>query len=686
MGLCLNQHDSTFFTMNFGSASRPSNKTTPFDSQDASMTRIPRHHLPPPPSTNHHHQQQFHSPPSSHFAPAVPSRYADVSSASSSTLPAHYGNEIQYTGGRPPNSNVRHPTSVQGQSPRSRSSRGRQMTAGDGSIASSNGVGGGKKRGTGAWTEAEDAKLFDLVRTFGTKNWVSVERAMEGRDKKQCRERWCNHVNPHINDAPFSEAESIFIIDCYVRHGRQWARMSRCAELHNRPDNAIKNHFNTNLRDHYAEICRQFNIPRRQPNDLLEIDEATYARVKGRITAPPASSMRGSKASRFVSSGSGRHDASGHPIGDPGHLGGGGGGGYSPGKVVHHIGAPSSAARPMDAYPYGDDRRIAHPSSYDPRHAPPSFLAPRHPAIESAARPGWHSYSPQHPAYDDRSATSPVHRFARPGQMTEVMQARSSHASLSPISSAAGYTDRDVAGSGGGSSSVDMGYAPERFYPSRQDSAAPLPPLSRTLSSARPDTYDRPRYSPSSTASSITANPPRALQLPPIGLSQISQAGSMPSTPLDDVTSPNRARSHSEIDAEHKSMLWSSMGSLHQGRRAGPPSLHPSGGAGGPDRTSSFSSIGPGKGPRYMPYARPGASEDDFGYLSRRKNSSGSSSSAEREAAAGIGPRIKPAGLPEPMSEDRSDYRRQIAASHPQDVGSSYYSFKTSPPSYQHTH
>lgn len=157
-----------------------------------------------------------------------------------------------------------------------------------------------RKKGTGAWTEEEDARLHDLVSTFGPKNWVRVEQGMEGRDKKQCRERWCNHVNPFINDSPFSDEESIFIIDFYIRFGRQWARMSRCAELKNRPDNSIKNHFNTNLRDHYSEICRMHGIPRRLQNDLTPIDARIYERVKGKINAPQLPNVRNSKASRFV--------------------------------------------------------------------------------------------------------------------------------------------------------------------------------------------------------------------------------------------------------------------------------------------------------------------------------------------------------------------------------------------------
>ncbi|PWN32631.1 uncharacterized protein FA14DRAFT_157338 [Meira miltonrushii] len=158
----------------------------------------------------------------------------------------------------------------------------------------------GRKRGTGAWTEEEDRTLHELVLRYGQKNWVRVEMGMLNRDKKQCRERWFNHVNPHINDGPFTEEESIFIIDFYIRNGRQWAKMSRCPELKDRPDNSIKNHFNTNLREHYAELCQRYGIPRRMQNDVSEIEKDVYERIRGKITAPQYDTMRGTKSSRFL--------------------------------------------------------------------------------------------------------------------------------------------------------------------------------------------------------------------------------------------------------------------------------------------------------------------------------------------------------------------------------------------------
>ncbi len=33
----------------------------------------------------------------------------------------------------------------------------------------------------------------------GAKNWSAIAKKLVGRMGKQCRERWHNHLNPHIN-------------------------------------------------------------------------------------------------------------------------------------------------------------------------------------------------------------------------------------------------------------------------------------------------------------------------------------------------------------------------------------------------------------------------------------------------------------------------------------------------------
>lgn len=50
----------------------------------------------------------------------------------------------------------------------------------------------------GQWGQDEDAQLTALVQK-GFKNWGHLAAHMPGRTSKQCRERWCHHLDPSIN-------------------------------------------------------------------------------------------------------------------------------------------------------------------------------------------------------------------------------------------------------------------------------------------------------------------------------------------------------------------------------------------------------------------------------------------------------------------------------------------------------
>jgi hypothetical protein len=50
----------------------------------------------------------------------------------------------------------------------------------------------------GPWTAEEDSKVSELVGKYGIKSWSFIAKQLQGRLGKQCRERWYNHLNPHI--------------------------------------------------------------------------------------------------------------------------------------------------------------------------------------------------------------------------------------------------------------------------------------------------------------------------------------------------------------------------------------------------------------------------------------------------------------------------------------------------------
>ena len=64
---------------------------------------------------------------------------------------------------------------------------------------------------------------------YGTSNWSLLANeivrvyGVKNRSGKQCRERWHNHLDPHISKDYWTEAEEAILFKKHLEHGNKWS-------------------------------------------------------------------------------------------------------------------------------------------------------------------------------------------------------------------------------------------------------------------------------------------------------------------------------------------------------------------------------------------------------------------------------------------------------------------------------
>ena len=93
------------------------------------------------------------------------------------------------------------------------------------------------------WTAEEDEQLTRAIAAAGPLcTWRSIATMMQtGREGKQCRERWVQHLCPQVKHGDFSEEEDNILIAAVMESGSRWSEIAK--RLPGRSDNAIKNRY-----------------------------------------------------------------------------------------------------------------------------------------------------------------------------------------------------------------------------------------------------------------------------------------------------------------------------------------------------------------------------------------------------------------------------------------------------------
>lgn len=104
----------------------------------------------------------------------------------------------------------------------------------------------------GGWTRTEDTLLDELVKAFGTKHWAKFCAYIPGRNGKQCRERWLNHLNPNLKKGPWEQHELDTLVKFQRVYGNSWARIAQ--HLPGRAENAVKNQWNSMMHRSFSNM------------------------------------------------------------------------------------------------------------------------------------------------------------------------------------------------------------------------------------------------------------------------------------------------------------------------------------------------------------------------------------------------------------------------------------------------
>lgn len=86
------------------------------------------------------------------------------------------------------------------------------------------------------WSFEEDLTLgVALNKIYQKKKWSKIANHLLGRTDIQCRERWCNILDPSLEEVEWTNEEDLKLLNLYRKYGNKWSLIAK--NYGNRTDN-----------------------------------------------------------------------------------------------------------------------------------------------------------------------------------------------------------------------------------------------------------------------------------------------------------------------------------------------------------------------------------------------------------------------------------------------------------------
>ena len=105
------------------------------------------------------------------------------------------------------------------------------------------------------WSKTEDEQLRKGVEKYGIDNWEIIAESFPQRTKKQCKERYHNHLDPNITRKAWTEEEDNLMLMYRQQFGNKWSEITKY--IPGRTANQIKNRFFSHFAEHMDENERK---------------------------------------------------------------------------------------------------------------------------------------------------------------------------------------------------------------------------------------------------------------------------------------------------------------------------------------------------------------------------------------------------------------------------------------------